>query len=88
MFVSPFDSQSEMKTFLNKIEERKIDEAAQAKSTKEKTQVHRVALDLPEELSQTVQAVYEAGRTPLIVSSLQYPVDSLDLLNRSGLSTD
>lgn len=78
----PFLNKGEDEVFAQRVERKVKDEQKAAQAEASKVSIHRVC-----ELSQlkpTIKAVRDSGRTPLIVSTSENPLDYEEIRNKMG----
>lgn len=83
LFINPFDTQAEVEAQMKRIERRKADEEADAKKQAEKCSVKRVVG--VGQYHGALDQIRESGRTPLVISSLQFPVPTADMIAQAGV---
>ena len=71
---------------MHRIEQRKVNEAIEERKRNEKVNIHRVK-DI-QAYHRILDKVREQGRTPLVVSSLQNPIETGDLIMSMGWDMD
>lgn len=82
LFVNPFDTQAEIRATMDRIAQRKQKEAVEERKRNERMSVHRVT-----NIQAYAEKLYEVrqnGRTPLVVSCLQNPIETMDLIVSIG----
>ena len=86
LFVNPFDTQAEVDALVNRIERRKGDEEIEARKQSEQCAVRRVVG--VGQYRAALDQIRESGRTPLVISSLQFPVSTGDMIAQTGLDPE
>ena len=82
LFVNPFDTRAEMKAQIDRMSSKKQREAVEERKRNERMSLHRVT-DI-QCYVKTLFSVRDGGRTPLVVSTLQNPIDTLDCIISMG----
>ena len=82
LFVNPFDTRAEMRAHIDRISSKKEKEAIEERKRNERVTVHRVT-DI-QAYGKTLHKVRDSGRTPLVVSTLQNPIDTQDCVISMG----
>ena len=81
-FVNPFSTQAEIRAQVDRVSQRKEKETVEERKRNEQMSVHRVT-DI-QMYTQVLHDVRDAGRTPLVVSSLQNPIPVTDCIMSMG----
>lgn len=81
-FVNPFNTEAEIRAQMDRVASRKQNEAVQERKRNEQMSVHRVT-DI-QMYGNVLNKVRDSGRTPLVVSSLQNPIETTDCIMSMG----
>jgi len=82
LFVNPFDTRAEMRAQVDRMSSKKQKEAVEERKRNERVSIHRVT-DI-QCYGKTLHKVRDNCRTPLIVSTLQNPIETQDCVISMG----